>query len=143
MLFLAWIAVLFWSIRTVVAVVFTFLKSSRGAILKSLNGRLGTGGVFEFDRLSLLSTGGGAKPGVYRKPYLTLTVADLTRLKLCNVSLNRSQSVYLLLSSTRILNCDRSRVALYFLIYYLGALSCPPTLFFIYSIACCSIIVCK
>jgi hypothetical protein len=124
-------------------VVFTFLKSSRGAISKSSNGRLGTGGVFEFDRLSLLSTGGGAKPGAYRKPYLTSTVADLTRLKLRNVSLNRGQSVYLLLSSTRISNYDQLRVTLYFLIHCLGALSCPPTLSFIYSIACCSIIVYK
>ena len=69
--------------------VFTFLKSSRGAILKSSNSYLGTRGVFEFDRLSLLLTGGGAKPGVYRKLYLILIVADLTRLKLRNVSLNR------------------------------------------------------
>jgi hypothetical protein len=124
-------------------VVFIFLKPSRGVISKSSNGRLGTGGVFEFDRLSLLSTRGGAKPGVYQKLYLTLIVADLTRSKLCNVSSNCGQLVYLLLLSTRILNCDRLRVTLYFLIHCLGALSCPPTSSFIYSIAYCSIIVYK
>jgi hypothetical protein len=124
-------------------VVFIFLKSSRGTISKSSNSRLRTGGVFKFDRLSLLSTEGGAKLGVYQKPYLISTVADLTRLKLYNVSLNHGQLVYLLLLSTRILNCDQLRVTLYCLNHCLGALSCPPTLFFIYSIAYCSIIVCK